>query len=385
MEDGRCAHSVESKLHERVKELRCLYGIAQLAAKPGASLDEILWGIVRLIPSAWQYPEAACARILVDGLSYESPGFRESAWKQAEDVRIRGVRRGAVEVFYVESKPELDEGPFLQEERALVGALAGQVGIVIERREAERARSELEAQIRHADRLSTLGQLAAGVAHELNEPLGNILGFAELAKRCPDLPPPARADIEKIEAASLHARSIIKKMLLFARQVPTEEVPVDLNALVRESVQLVASRCAQEGIAVHLALDPGLPAIESDPAQLRQILVNLTVNAVQAMPDGGTLTILTACLPREVLLAVEDTGVGMTAEVAEKAFVPFFTTKDVGEGTGLGLPVVHGIVTSLGGSIRFESEAGRGTRFEIRLPAAEAGGPAREVRDGHRT
>jgi signal transduction histidine kinase len=110
--------------------------------------------------------------------------------------------------------------------------------------------------------------------------------------------------------------------------------------------------------------------VTADPAQINQVLINLVVNALQAMPSGGTLTVHTRALPGEACLVVEDTGVGMTAEVREKAFLPFFTTKDVNQGTGLGLAVVHGIVAAHGGSIAVESEPGRGARFEVRLPAA---------------
>ena len=175
-------------LRERVKELTCLYGIARLVAEPGISLDEILQGIVELLPSAWLYPEIASARIILDDRSYVTPAFRKGIHKLAAEIVVSEQRRGTVEVVYGEEKPELEEGPFYKEERNLIDAVAKEVGIIIKRREAEEEKWKLQEQLRHADRLATIGQLAAGVSHELNEPLGNILGFAQLVKKCPDLP-----------------------------------------------------------------------------------------------------------------------------------------------------------------------------------------------------
>jgi len=365
-------HRVQAASQERVKELRCLYTIAQVAERPGIFLGEILQRIVKFLPKAWQYPEIAFGRITLDGISYSRPGFRESQQKQRADIFVNGKKRGVVEVVYTEKKPQLDEGPFLKEERNLIEAVARQVALIIERREAEKDKSMLQDQLRHADRLATIGQLAAGVAHELNEPLGNILGFAQLAKKCPGLPRQADKDIEQIVSASLHAREIIKKLLLSARQMPPEKTHVNLNQVVEDGLYLLEARCNKEGIELMRSLSPDLPEITADPAQLNQVLVNLVVNSVQAMPEGGRLTVQTLVCEDHVLLIVEDTGIGMSEEVVKQVFIPFFTTKDVGQGTGLGLPVVHGIVTSHGGSIKVESQVGRGTRFEVRLPVARS-------------
>ena len=150
--------------------------------------------------------------------------------------------------------------------------------------------------------------------------------------------------------------------------MPPQKMQVGLNRVVEDAIYFFRARCAKEGIEVECMFDPDLQEIVADPAQLNQVVVNLVVNASQAMPKGGTLTVRTEAGDRGVLLTVEDTGTGMDAETVEKIFVPFFTTKDVGEGTGLGLPVAHGIVTSHGGSITVDSEIDRGTRFEILLP-----------------
>ncbi len=364
-------------LRERVKELTCLYGIAHLASQPGITLEGILNGIARLLPSAWLYPEITRARIIMDDNSYPTPSFIEGKWKLTADIVINKKNRGRVEVFYSEERPELDEGPFMREERSLLDTVAREVSIIIMRREAEQEKMNLENQLRHADRLATIGQLAAGVAHELNEPLGNILGFAQLAQKCPGLPKQAEMDIEKILRASLNAREVVKKLLIFARQMPPRKAEVNLNRLVEEGIHFFESRCAKEGIELVYSLSSDLPEISADPLQLNQVIVNLILNALQAMQSGGRLTIRTFSGKGQISLVVEDTGVGMDEEIMKQIFTPFFTTKDVGQGTGLGLSVVHGIVTSHGGFIKVESKPHQGSRFEIQFPVT--GSPKVEV------
>ena len=355
-------------LRERVKELTCLYEIARVAARSGLSLEQMLQDIAELLPSAWLHPEIAFARIVLDGRSYTTSLSSQRGHRQVANIVVGVKPRGTVEVGYGEERPQLDEGPFLKEERNLIDMVARELAILIKRREVEEDQFKLQDQLRHADRLATIGQLAAGVAHELNEPLGNILGFAQLAKKCPALPRQAEQDIEKIQTASLNAREVIRKMLTFTRPIPPQKKRVSLNQVIEEGLYFFESRCAKEGVQIFRSLSPDLPEVFADPVQLNQVLVNLVINALQAMPRGGTLSIQTVSAEGHLSLIIEDTGIGMSEEVIKQIFTPFFTTKEIGQGTGLGLPVVHGIITSHGGSIHVESKVDRGTRFEIRLP-----------------
>lgn len=370
-------------LRERIKELTCLYSLAQLSERPGVTLEEILQGIAELLPAAWQYPEVAAARIVLDGRSYSTTNFRQSAQRQSADLMVNAEPRGRVEVVYVEQRPGLAEGPFLKEERSLIDVVARQVALIVERRQVAEEKLKLQDQLRHADRLATIGQLAAGVAHELNEPLGNILAFAQLVQKQPALPRQAEEDLAKIVRASLQAREIIRKLMLFARQMPPQRTRVDLNRVIEEGLNFLGSRCEERHVVVKRRLSARLPRITADPSQLHQVLVNLVVNAIQAMPEGGTLKITTRPTADRVVWVVEDNGSGMDQDVLNKIFVPFYTTKDVGEGTGLGLPVVHGIVTAHRGTITVRSAPGQGARFEIRLPVmnmpADKEGPSHEI------
>ncbi len=372
------SQDAQAALRERVKELTCLYGIAQLAERPGISLDELLQRIVELLPPAWQYPDIAFARIVLDERRYFTAGFHDGGPRQKAVIVVDGEGRGIVEVGYARTNSKLDDGLFLKEEQSLIDEVARQVSLIIERRQAEGEKVKLQEQLRHADRLATIGQLAAGVAHELNEPLGSILGFAQLAKKSPTITEQVRKDIEKIEAASLHAREVIRKLMMFARQMPPSKKRISLNKVVEEGLYFLEARCAKGGVELSLSLAPGLPELIADQAQLNQVLVNLVVNALQAMPDGGTLRVETFAEDGFVVLAVEDTGSGIDQQVRRQIFLPFFTTKDVREGTGLGLAVVHGIVTSHEGSIKVDSEIGQGSRFEVRLPIAGNESPTEE-------
>jgi signal transduction histidine kinase len=363
-------HRVQLEQRERVKELTCLYEIARTAADPQSEVDEILRGIANCIPPAWQYPDLTVARIVLDGREFSRGDLGRARHVQTSNIVVGDVRRGVVEVAYVQDRPEMDEGPFLIEERRLIDTIAREVAAIIERKRAEEDRSKLQDQLLHADRLATIGQLAAGVAHELNEPLGGILGFAQLASKQPGLPEQVLKDLSKIEAASLHAREVVRKLMLFARQTLPTRKQINLNELVEEGLYFLDSRCMKAGIELKRYLSEDLPEPNVDPAQIHQVLVNLVVNAIQSMETGGALEVKTFLQDDLVCISVEDTGCGMTKEVLEKIFVPFFTTKDIGEGTGLGLPVVHGIVTSHGGAIEVDSHPGRGTRFTIRLPLA---------------
>ena len=206
------------------------------------------------------------------------------------------------------------------------------------------------------------------MAHEINEPLGSILGFAQLASKYPGLPENVTRDLARIVDSSIRAREIIRKLMTFARQTPPSKSSVDLNELIGDGLTFFEARCAKAGVELMRKLAPQLPSVTADSAQVNQVIVNLVVNALQAMPSGGTLEVTTRASDGWVELLVSDTGEGMSAEVLKKVFLPFFTTKDVKEGTGLGLSVVHGIVTAHGGSIDVESRPGQGSTFKVRLP-----------------
>jgi two-component system, NtrC family, sensor kinase len=379
---------------ERVKELSCLYQIARLSADQDQPIDELLTSIVSTLPPGWLHADVAAACIQLDEHRYATDGFDRILQELRAPITIAGQRRGHVSVGYFEKRSTVDNEPFLEEEQSLLNAAAQEIARNWERRQAADDRARLHDQLRHADRLATIGQLAAGVAHELNEPLGSILGFAQLANKTPDLPGQTAQDLTRIAAAALHSREIVRKLSLFARQAPARREPMNLSRVVEEGLFLLESRCRKEGIDLALELGEDLPDIVGDSGQMTQVLMNLVVNALQAMPRGGDLRIETLHddarvgapdgAPDDaqdsaqegdqtwVSLKVTDSGSGIPPEVVARIFEPFYTTKDVGEGTGLGLSVVHGIVSAHGGTIAVDSVPGQSTCFTVRLPLALA-------------
>jgi PAS domain S-box-containing protein len=275
--------------------------------------------------------------------------------------------------------------------------------VVVNMRDVTEQR-RLEDQVQQAQRLDSIGRLAGGVAHDFNNLLTVILSCAEVLKD--DLVAggaPSVEDVEEIQAAGARARDLTRQLLAFARRQVIAPVALDLNAVVAGSEKMLR-RLLGEDIALEVVLQPGLWAVRCDAGQMEQILLNLAVNARDAMPRGGTLAIETSNVTREdhaeaqaetrcdpgrwVRLTVRDSGVGMAPDVKSHVFEPFFTTKPSGEGTGLGLATVYGIVRQSEGHIHVDSAPGRGTTFEVCLPrtpeapAALASQPAAKAATG---
>ncbi len=296
---------------------------------------------------AWEllYPDADYRALVLGDLTRLGGDFRD---REYTVVRTDGSRR----TLAWSSQSRLAPLP---------GLAAWSVAVDVTERLA------LEAQFRHAQKMEAVGQLAGGIAHDFNNLLTAILSNAELAMA--GLPPtvPARSDVEEIARAARRAGELTRKLLTFSRKQVLQVRPLDLNAIVLESQPLLR-RLLGETITLDIVLHPTLDAVRADPSQLELVLVNLVVNARDAMPAGGMLTIETAPLEGSVTLAVRDTGVGMDPDTQAHIFEPFFTTKAVGQGTGLGLAMVYGVVTQSGGTIHVDSAPGCGSSFRLVFP-----------------
>jgi PAS domain S-box-containing protein len=238
----------------------------------------------------------------------------------------------------------------------------------------------LERQLAHAVKMEAIGRLAGGIAHDFNNIMTAVLGYAQIASETLPADSSAQEDLREILRAAGRASELTRQLMAFARRQVTQPKVVDLNALVEESGKLL-ERLLGEDVVVSTELAPELSPVLVDPGQAEQVLVNLAVNARDAMPSGGTLTIRTGQSGGEVWLEVRDTGIGIPAEHHSIIFDPFFTTKEQGKGTGLGLATCYGIIRQAGGRIEVTSAVGSGSTFRVVLPARPPGspGPAPQV------
>lgn len=237
----------------------------------------------------------------------------------------------------------------------------------------EKMRS-MEERLYQSERLAAIGKFAAGIAHEINNPIGNVIGIAKLRlKNTED--PAAWEDLESIIKDSGRCASIIKDLLVYSRQSPPKKELTALDTLVDGAVEAVAHQVNEKHIEIVRQTDPVLRDIRVDPLQMSQVLSNVLLNAVQSIESAGSITIRTAVISANMAeISISDNGIGVKDEIKDKIFYPFFTTKAVGEGTGLGLAISYGIVQNHGGEIIAESGKGHGSTFRIRLPLGERNG-----------
>lgn len=236
----------------------------------------------------------------------------------------------------------------------------------------------LQEQLIQTEKLSAVGQLAGGVAHEINNPIGVILGFAQLVAKDVKENDPLYMPLKSIEREAIRCKKLVVDLLTFSRMSKSEKEFVDINDTIEQTLSLVESRAKMKNVKVIREYEKDLPKTVVNKNQIQQVIVNLCNNAMDAMPNGGTITITTKSLvvnpttesnKREFLwIGVSDTGTGMTEEVKKHIFEPFFTTKEVGKGTGLGLSLCYEIIQKHEGSIEVESEVGKGSTFVIKLP-----------------
>jgi signal transduction histidine kinase/CheY-like chemotaxis protein len=280
----------------------------------------------------------------------------------------------------------------------LLGSLSGQTlaAVMAEREDAMLRRISLEEQLRHSQKMEAVGRLAGGIAHDFNNLLTAIIGYSEIVMLGFDPKDPRRADAEEITRAAERAAELTRQMLAFSRRQVMQPKVVDLNVALQK-VEPMLRRVIGEDIALTIAEKANRPLTRVDPGQIEQVIMNLVVNARDAMPKGGRLTVETgealldaSMLPPDgrpgdyVMLAVSDSGIGMSPAVRARIFEPYFTTKELGKGTGLGLSTAYGIVQQSDGFIRVDSEPGLGTTVRIYLPrsAADADAAGRDLPTG---
>jgi PAS domain S-box-containing protein len=480
-------------LAERVKELNCLFEISRLMEKRGLSFQEILQEVIDLIPPAWQYPEITCARIDIDGQEFKTANFKQTVWTLSQKIIVPEKVAGQIDVYYLEEMPLRDEGPFLKEERALIGTIAERIGRIAERREAQAALVEsekrfrdlvensltgisiiqdgrivyqnpeqerilgglprriifddiekihhddskkvaefyqnliagqwqptdtefrfypsgkmggpadmrwvhcrasrieyqgrdaillnidevtrakrLENLLRIQDKMSSLGRVAAGIAHEIRNPLSGINIYLNTLKKLhhkDGSEEKVSQILDQLQSASRKIESVIRRVMDFTKSSEPQLALIDINGPIEEAIDLSAVSLRKRNIKIEKNLAEDLPFCYLDPQLIEQVMLNLITNAAEAMkdkPEPKILAVASTVVKGQIQVRVSDSGPGVPPESREIIFDPFYTTKN--GSSGIGLSLSHRIIADHGGSLTASAGELGGAEFRIEIP-----------------
>lgn len=361
------------ELKERNKKITCLYSVGEVIRGQSVEQD-IFRAVAQLIRPACSYPERTRTRIVFDGHVYEELAVSNTPWSFSAPIVVGGRERGKLELVYREAIDPKIPGTLTKEDCTMIEAIARTLGEAMERREAE-------AKVIQASKLASIGELAAGVGHEINNPINGVINCADIMLENMSPSSPDRRFAELIRSEAERVATIVKKLLTFSRQQQETYSHASIAEVLDSVLSLSAKKIEKSLIELRLEIPDSLPRLRCRSEQLQQVFMNLIINAIHALderyPDGSpnkTLTIAiepVALDEREFLrIVVADLGVGMTDVTRSRLFDPFFTTKGRDKGTGLGLSVSDGIVKDHGGFFEVESVLGEYARFYVYLPVS---------------
>lgn len=358
--------SAEDKLRERIKELTCLYEVTSIIVN--CDYDQIetsLEAIAYCMEKAWLHVDDTFVIISTESYTFKTPTPQPKLVSLKLSIKVFNKDVGYIEVGYPASRYSQSE--FLEEEHKLLQNICLDVGNLLERKQIRDNEIVIKRQMERADRLNILGEITAGIAHELNTPLANILGFSELLQsRITD--PKSIKDLERIVDNTIFCREVVKKLMFFTCEMPQNLEIVHLNPVVQNVLNLLDPTFKKQKITYTQSFNKKNIELRADTVQLTQVFFNLLINAIYYSPENGNIDIKVAEIKDRIHIKITDEGSGIDKNIEDKIFEPFFTTKPMGEGTGLGLSVVHGIVNSHKGSILHKPNKPKGTVFILDLP-----------------
>ena len=359
------------ELKERNKKITCLYSVGEVIRGQAVETD-IFRAVAQLIRPACSHPERTRTRIVFDGHVYEELAVSTTPWTFSAPIVVGGRHRGKLELVYRESIDASIPGIMTQEDCTMVEAIARTLGEAVERREAE-------AKVIQASKLASIGELAAGVGHEINNPINGVINCADILLENMPADSPDRQFAELIRSEADRVATIVKKLLTFSRQQQEQYSLASIAEVVDSVLSLSAKKIEKSLIELRLNIPDSLPRIRCRGEQLQQVVMNLIINAIHALderyPGGSPNKVMSIAVQAAQIrgrafmeVAIEDNGVGMTEATRARLFDPFFTTKGRDKGTGLGLSVSDGIVKDHGGFFEVESIPGEFARFKVYLP-----------------
>ncbi len=356
-------------LEERIKELSCLYEVTSLASDKTSSFNETIEAIVRRIPLAWRYPKDARCVLRLNDNYWQSGPIETNTVSHSQVIFIEDSAVGSLSIHYPSNK--YSKNVFLEEEFALQNKLAKEISNLLDRKIRKEREEAFIATLERQDRLNLLGEIAAGIAHELNTPLGSILGFTQLIQSS-DVSNQVKEDAQKIIQSVLYAREVVKKLMFFSCELPQHFDLYNIPSLTQDAIKLLGPALNEKNISIKFSTNSPTFKAEVDSIQYTQVIFNLLINAIHALEKEGKIDVNLLLKEDSFSLLVSDNGCGIDVSLQERIFEPFFTTKNIGEGSGLGLSVVHGIVKAHKGSILVASAINEGTTFNIELPIKQS-------------
>lgn len=357
--------STDQQLQQRNQELTCLYQLSSVLAKHAGILEKTLKKALKLIKTGWQFPEAIIIELQLEDLHLSTRKLPQHTVSQKTKLHIFNKASGFLKVHYPQNK--FQQHPFLPEEQKLLDTIGWELVSFYEREKNKEKEELFKRRAERHDRLSILGEITAGIAHELNTPLGNILGFSELIAEKSNNPQ-ITADIQKIIKSTIFSREVVKKLMFFACEMPQNMEFIAIKPVILQALALLGPNFKKAEITHSIYIQtPNLKA-QLDSIQLSQVLFNILINAIYISPKNSHIEVEISNDEKYFFIEIKDQGPGIKKEIQSKIFEPFFTTKPLGEGSGLGLSVVHGIIKSHKGSISTVNNKPQGTIFKIKLP-----------------
>lgn len=356
--------STEEKLQERIKELSCLYEISSILSKQENINSRTLDSIGGILKEAWRFSNDAIIEIELNTNKFLSQEIKESTVFQTAEIIVFGEKVGYIKVHYPATR--FSEKHFLPEEQKLLEKVTSDLSSFYEKEKTREKQTILELTAQRNDRLLILGEITAGIAHELNTPLGNILGFAELiASKTGDKQ--IKADIKKIIQSAIYSREVVKKLMFFACEMPQHMELIKIKPVIDQVLVMLGPKFKKAEVSHSFIIqDPQLSA-RLDSIQLSQVLFNLLMNAIYVSPKNANISVDVKNDDKFLYIGIADEGPGIDEEIRSRIFEPFFSTKPLGEGSGLGLSVVHGIVKSHKGDIVTFDNKPKGTVFQVKF------------------
>jgi signal transduction histidine kinase len=365
-------------LSERVKELNCMYGISRLFEKNGLSIEDILRGVVKLIPPAWQYPDITCARIKIDSEEFNTVNYHETPWCQSQSIIVNGRHCGTLEICYLVEKPASDEGPFLKEERNLIRVIAERLGNIIEHVTAEENLRKMYAREQELHKklqleMQSRVDLTRKLIHELKTPLTALLASSQMLfeetknKKLGKLAIHVWNGANNLNNRIEELNDVVKGEL---GKLKLALIKMDIASLLRSLVEEAGALAQHYGITIDLKSEQDLPEIEADPDRIRQIVFNLINNACKYAREGKKIIIMAVRYNDFIRIEVKDYGPGISKARQRTLFEPGYHTVDAEStagGLGIGLALCKMLVELHGGKIWVESKLGHGSSFFFTL------------------